>query len=247
MTPRRPTIGITTYGPSVPGDSELLHFSLPTHYVDAVVAAGGTPVLLGASALPAEDALAILDGLIIAGGGDISPDVYGGRAHETIYMVNPARDSFELGLMRAALERSDLPTLGICRGMQIMNIALGGDLTPHLPDVYGEKVAHRLPPRVPTTHSVRIERGGAFGEIFTDAEVLVCSWHHQAVRELGRGLRVAAHAPDGVVEAVELEGHPFALGVQWHPELQAAEDPRQKRVFQALVERARARRRAEHG
>jgi putative glutamine amidotransferase len=244
MTPRRPTIGVTTYGPSAASDGELPTFSLPSHYVDAVVAAGGMPVLLGASALAAEEVLAALDGLIVAGGGDIAPDVYGGRAHETIYSVNPARDSFELRLVRAALERSDLPTLGICRGMQILNIALGGDLTPHLPDVYGDSVPHRLPPRVPTTHSVRIERGGAFGEIFADAELPVCSWHHQAVQTLGRGLRAAAHAPDGVIEAVALESHPFVLGVQWHPEMQAAEDPRQLRLFQALVERARARRRA---
>jgi putative glutamine amidotransferase len=244
MSERRPTIGITTYGPSAATDGELPAFSLPTRYVDAVVAAGGTPVLLGASALPAQDVLAILDGLVIAGGGDISPDTYGGRAHETIYSVNSARDSFELELVRSALERRDLPTLGICRGMQIMNIALGGDLTPHLPDVFGESVLHRLPPRVPTTHSVRIERRGAFGEIFDEAELPVCSWHHQAVRTLGRGLRATAHAADGVVEAVVFDDHPFALGVQWHPEMQAAEDPRQLRVFQALVERARARQRA---
>jgi len=239
MSERRPTIGITTYGPSAESAGELPAFSLPAAYVDAVVAAGGTPVLLGASALPAEDVLAILDGLVIAGGGDVAPDAYGGRAHETIYSVNPVRDSFELRLVRR-----DLPTLGICRGMQIMNIALGGDLTPHLPDVFGESVPHRLPPRVPTTHSVRIERKGAFGEIFAEAELPVCSWHHQAVRTLGRGLHAAAHAPDGVVEAIALDDHPFALGVQWHPEMQAAEDPRQLRVFQALVARARARRRA---
>jgi putative glutamine amidotransferase len=145
--------------------------------------------------------------------------------------------------VRAALQVRDLPTLGICRGMQILNIALGGDLTAHLPDVYGEQVLHRLPPRVPTTHSVRIERTGAFGEIFAESELPVCSWHHQAVRELGRGLRATAHAPDGVVEGVVLDDHPFALGVQWHPEMQAAQDPRQLRVFQALVQRARARRR----
>src|SRR5262245_54822824 len=118
MSSRRPTIGITTYGPSAPNDSELLHFSLPTHYVNAVVLAGGTPVMLGASALPAEESLAILDGLIVAGGGDIAPDAYGGRAHETIYSVNPARDSYELSLVRAALELRELPVLGICRGMQ---------------------------------------------------------------------------------------------------------------------------------
>src|SRR5262249_59862881 len=116
--------------------------------------------LLGASALPASEVLEIVDGLIVAGGGDIAPDAYGGRAHETIYMVNPERDSFELGLVRAALERPALPVLGICRGMQVLNIALGGDLTPHVPDEFGEQVAHRLPPRVPTTHPVRIERTG---------------------------------------------------------------------------------------
>jgi putative glutamine amidotransferase len=244
MTARRPTIGITTYGPAASADGELPLISLPAHYVDAVVAAGGVPVLLGASALPAEESLAILDGLVIAGGGDIAPETYGGATHETIYSINPARDAFELDLARAALERPELPLLGICRGMQVLNIALGGDLTPHVPDEFGESVLHRLPPRVPTMHPVRVERGGLLGEIFADDEIPVCSWHHQAVRKLGRGLRPAAHAADGVVEAVELEGRPFALGLQWHPEMQAGHDPRQLRVFQVLVERARARRRA---
>jgi putative glutamine amidotransferase len=239
---RKPTIGITTYGPSPSSDGDLPLFSLPVHYADAVVAAGGTPVLLGATAQPVAEILEILDGLIVAGGGDIAPDLYGGRAHETIYSVNPARDSFELALVRAALQRPELPTLGICRGMQILNIALGGDLTPHVPDVFGDAVQHRLPPRVPTTHPVKVERGGAFGEIFQEADVPVCSWHHQAVRTLGKGLRASAHAPDGVIEAVTLDDHPFALGVQWHPEMQAAQDPRQAKLFQALVNRARAQR-----
>ena len=153
--------------------------------------------------------------------------------------MNPARDSFEMSLLRRALEVPELPVLGICRGMQIMNIVLGGDLEPHLPDVYGELVLHRLPPREPTRHGVRAERAGVLGEIFGGEEFPVCSWHHQALRKLGSGLAVTAHAPDGVVEGVVFDSHPFALGVQWHPEMQALDDARQLRLFAALVGRAR--------
>lgn len=240
MPLRRPRIGITTYGP----EGERHSFSLPRYYTDAVAAAGGMPVLLVSSAIPTEEVLGSVDALIVAGGGDIAPDSYGGAGHETIYSVNPVRDSFELALLRRALEQPELPILGICRGMQLMNIALGGDLEPHLPDVYGESVLHRLPPREPTTHGVRAERSGLFGEIFPDAEFPVCSWHHQAVRVLGAGLRATAHAPDGVVEGVVFEEHPFALGVQWHPEMQALDDARQLRLFAELVARARARQRS---
>ncbi|MBM4337521.1 MAG: gamma-glutamyl-gamma-aminobutyrate hydrolase family protein [Deltaproteobacteria bacterium] len=231
----RPRIGITTYGPEGARSS----FSLPRCYSDAVAAAGGMPVLLVSGSIPDEELLGSIDALIVAGGGDIGPESYGGAGHETVYSVNPVRDSFEMSLLRRALERTDLPVLGICRGMQVMNIVLGGDLEPHLPDVYGESVLHRLPPREPTQHGVRAERAGVLGEIFGGDEFPVCSWHHQALRRLGSGLAVTAHAPDGVVEGVVFDSHPFALGVQWHPEMQALDDARQLRLFAALVDRAR--------
>ena len=128
--------------------------------------------------------------------------------------------------MRAALERPELPLLGICRGMQVMNIALGGDLEPHLPDVSARRCCTALPPRRPDhAPGARSSARGLFGEIFARrASFPVCSWHHQAVRTLGRGLRATAHAPDGVIEAVVLDDRPFALGVQWHPEMQALDD-----------------------
>lgn len=240
MSARRPTIGITTYGPAAAPDGELLHFSLPAHYVDAVVAAGGVPVLLGASALPAEETLAILDGLIIAGGGDIAPETYGGSGHETIYLVNPARDRFELALARAALARK-LPILCVCRGMQLLNVALGGDLVPHIPDHYGDRVPHRKQEHMPCTHPVRVDAESRLSGILGATEFEVRSWHHQAVGRLGQGLRAVAWSPDGVIEAFESDNHRFLVGVQWHPEMDALGDDRQRRLFEALIGPANGR------
>ena len=227
-------IGITTYGPE--GDPPS--FSLPVAYVDAVARAGGIAVLVPTSGASVEHVLGLVDALILSGGGDIDPQTYGGGEHATIYSVVPERDAFELELARGALARPELPLLGICRGMQIMNVALGGDLDLHLPDVRGESVIHRLPPRKPTYHPVRVEPEAALGLIYAQEEFPVCSWHHQGVRKLGSDLRPIAHSADGVVEGLVYERHPFALGVQWHPEMQVADDPLQRRLFEALVERA---------
>jgi putative glutamine amidotransferase len=238
-----PLIGLTTYGPEVEG--LLASFSLPQPYVDAVSASGGIPVLLTPSATPVEALLDRLDGLIIAGGGDLDPALYRGDEHETVYMVNETRDRFELAITHAALQRQSLPVLGICRGSQVLNLARGGDLEVHVPDAFGETILHRLPPREPARHDVRLDLGCALRKIYEATEFPVCSWHHQSVKRLGNGVRAVAWAPDGVVEAIELDDHPWALGVQWHPEMQLPEEPMQKRLFDALVTSARARARTQ--
>jgi len=227
-------IGITTYGPE--GDPP--EFSLPVAYVDAVTRAGGTAVLLPTSGATVKHVLGLVDGLILSGGGDIDPRVYGGGEHPTVYSVVPERDAFEIELVRQALGRPELPVLGICRGMQVLNIALGGELELNLPDVHGETVVHRLPPRKPTYHAVRVAAGEALETIYGQTEFPVCSWHHQGVRKLGSGLRPIARAADSVVEGLVYDRHPFALGVQWHPEMQVADDPLQRRLFETLVRRA---------
>jgi len=229
MTP--PVIGISSYG----RDGELPSFSLPCGYVDAVRAAGGLPLVLPPGEADASRILDLVDGIILAGGGDVGPDAYGGGSHEAIYMVSGERDDFELALARAALERPHLPIFCICRGIQVLNIALGGTLYPHIPDEFGNTIEHRLPPRRPTRHPVRVEADTLLARVLGATEVDTCSWHHQAVRDLGTDLRPVAWAADGVVEAVEAAEHPWCIGVQWHPEMQIGELAHD-RLFGAFVE-----------
>ena len=230
-----PLVGITTYGPD---ELEFRSFWLPTAYVEALEQAGAAAVLLPAGREVPAALLSRVDGLLLSGGGDLDPASHAGGAHESVYMVTPERDRFELDLVRRALDRPELPVLGICRGMQVLNVALGGDLELHLPDLRGEQVPHRLPPREPTFHDVRIEADSLLGEIYGQPEFRVCSWHHQELRKLGRGLVPVGWASDGVIEAVVYPDHPFALGVQWHPELQIADEPLQRRLFAAFAARA---------
>jgi len=240
MSERRPLIGITTYGPEIKGEEGIVRFSLPTAYVDAVRLAGGVPVLLPAGEAHVGDLLERLDGLVFSGGGDVDPELHCGGTHETVYGIVRGRDEFELDLARRVLARPELPLLGICRGMQIMNVALGGDLELHLPDRRGDGLLHRTVAREPTFHPVRVEAGSLLEAIYAAREFPVCSWHHQELRKLGSGLRPVAWSEDGVVEGVECDGHPFAVGVQWHPEMQLAEHPLQLRIFEELVARARS-------
>lgn len=234
----RPLIGISSYGRAGARRS----FSLPGDYVDVVRKAGGVPLILPSAEGEIPEALDAIGALILSGGGDIEPSHYGGVSHEANYDISPERDGFELALARAAIERPALPILCICRGMQVLNVALGGDLVPHIPDRYGDAVPHRHPERRPVQHPVRIEAGSLIASVLGVIDLAVRSWHHQAVDRLGRGLRAVAWSPDGVIEALEAETHPFTVGVQWHPESGARRDPRELSLFEALVRAARARR-----
>ena len=224
-----PLIGITTYG-----RDEDNRFPLPGEYVDSVRRAGGIPVLIPPGETDPDALLSRVDGLLLAGGGDLDPTHYRGRAHATIYMTDPERDTTELQLARAVVERG-FPTFCICRGIQILNVALGGTLHEHLPDVVGDAINHRLPPREPTPHAVAVRAETRLHSIVGATEIVTASWHHQAIRDVAPGLSVSAEAADGTIEAVEMREHPWLIAVQWHPELTAHKDKSQQRLFDAFV------------
>lgn len=228
-----PLIAVTTYGANAEGE-----YHLRTTYVESIRRAGGACVLLPPSEPHLERIFSAADGLILAGGGDIAPHFYRGADHPLIYMVDESRDRMELQMAQSAVERN-FPLLAICRGLQVLNVAHGGTLHPHLPDVYGETIPHRSPPRDPGRHTVAIEAGSRLADILRTVEPQVVSWHHQAAAEIGPRLRVVARAPDGVVEACEVTDRENCIGVQWHPEISAAADPVQQRIFDWLVDRCR--------
>jgi putative glutamine amidotransferase len=228
----KPVVGITTYlTPAAWGAWQLDAALVPASYVRAVTRAGGVPLLVPPGAAY-EETLDSVDGLIFSGGSDLDPELYGEQAHpETDGWVRE-RDDFELGLMQAALAR-DVPLLAICRGSQVLNVALGGDLEQHVPDRVQTNL-HKETPGVFAEHDVAVLEGTRLASILGD-RADVKSHHHQGYGELGSGLREAARAPDGTVEALEDPTRRFALGVLWHPE--EGED---LALFEALVGEAGA-------
>ncbi len=234
---RRPVIGICTYLDEIRwGVWQDRAAMVPSGYVDAVQRAGGVAVLLP----PDREALAqpdpvldLLDGLILAGGVDVSPDAYGADAHPETDVPNEDRDAFELALARRALER-DIPVLGICRGMQVMNVAAGGTLHQHLPELVGHE-DHRHTPGRFTDHDVRLDEGSLAERATGEALHAAKSHHHQGVDVVGDGFVVSGwSALDDLPEAIERPERRFALGVQWHPEADET-----SRLIAALVEEAR--------
>jgi putative glutamine amidotransferase len=232
-----PLIGLSTYVADARwGSWERRAAVLPQPYFELTAAAGGRPVLLPPSSTApdqgAEEVIAALDGLVLTGGGDVDPDAYGQEAEPEVAGVDTNRDASERALLRAALF-ADLPVLAICRGCQVLNVELGGTLHQHLPAVIGH-TEHRTAPYVFGEVEVDTEPGTLTAEVFGTKPTVRCS-HHQAIRDLGRGLVPTARTHDGVVEAVELPGYRFVLAVQWHPE-----EGDDQRPFDALVRAARA-------
>lgn len=211
---------------------------LPREYADAVQRAGGLALLLppDRSALTDPDPLLdLLDGLILAGGSDIDPATYGAQAHPATVGINPERDAFEIALTQRAVQR-DLPFLGICRGMQVLNVARGGTLLQHLPESHGHDDHRRTPGTFEgADHQVRLDAGSLAARAAGEEVHRSLSHHHQGVDALGEGLVVTGHsALDDLPEAVELPGARFVLGVQWHPEADET-----SRLIAALVDDAR--------
>jgi len=227
----RPLIGITTYvTPAKWSYWELDAALIPVEYVRAVERAGGRALLVPPSEDGVEETLGALDGLVFSGGSDLDPELYGQEPHEETFGIHEERDRAELALLEAALQR-DMPVLAICRGSQVLNVARGGDLVQHLPDVVGDE-KHKHTPGAFADHAVKVEAGTRLESLLGD-QAPVKSHHHQGIGRIGEGLRVAAHAEDGTVEAVEDPGRRFTIGVLWHPE--AGDDAR---LFEELVREA---------
>jgi putative glutamine amidotransferase len=233
-------IGITTGRGVVDGNETI---RLGEAYVQAVLRAGGIPLLLPpVGKLPLEAVLPRLDGLLLTGGGDIDPVLFDGRRHPSIYGIDAERDELEIALVRAAV-RQGLPFLAICRGIQVVNVALGGTLYTDIADQLPGALAHPWQagaPRDRLVHPVKVEADSRLAEMLgASGQVQVNSLHHQGIQRLAAGLRSTATAPDGLIEAVEATTSPFGLAVQWHPECLPALAPMQA-LFQGLVTAARA-------
>jgi len=234
-----PIIGITPSRKIDPEGGNTIY--APETYIRAVAEAGGAPLMipLGLSEAALSAVLTGLDGVLFSGGGDVHPDRYGGSMHPKVDYVDPDRDRVELFLF-AETTRRRLPFLGICRGFQVINVALGGTLYEDILDQHPGGLDHRRQSpqsSAKLVHTVEVQPDSCLGAILEGGTVKVNSLHHQGVRVLAPGLQVSAAAPDGIIEAYELPGYPFGLAVQWHPEW-LTDQPGMRRLFRAFNEAA---------
>jgi len=236
-----PIIGLTTYGyqeKKTISDHYEHHYVLPKEYVDSVMRAGGIPILIPPNGTDWQNLWPLLDGIIVTGGTDISPQNYGSETqHPEIQADAFERDMAEIELIQYAVKSKDKPVLCICRGMQVLNVALGGTMHAHIPEIR-ETDIHRNSQGLWTLHDCYVNAGSLLAELMGTERVNTYSGHHQAIRSIAGSLQVAATAPDGIIEALTSIDHPWLVGVQWHPEKSADADPTQQRLFDKLVKAA---------
>lgn len=233
---KAPVIGLTALRSP---DQSSYHHILTGPYVRCITAVGGYPIVLPSIPERCQEALDMVDGLLLIGGGDIEGKHLGAENHPKAKFFNPLRDEFELAIIRLAAQRK-MPMLGICRGLQIMNVALGGSLYQDINDEQGTDFDHlrEKTPDLPV-HAVSIAGQSCLASILGTTSLSVNSVHHQAIKDVSQKLKAVAWAPDGVIEAAEACGKSgFMLGVQWHPERIAEKQPEQLRLFERLVKAA---------
>lgn len=234
----RPRIGLT-----LDADDARGRYELPRAYVAAVLGAGGLPILLPHARDAAAAYLALLDGLVVTGGAfDVPPELYGEARRRECGPLKAERTAFEKDLLEAALA-ARLPVLGVCGGMQLLNVVRGGTLHQDLVADAGIGAHEQSPPKDVPSHEATVVPGTQLAALVGPGVLRVNSTHHQAVKDPGAGVLVSARAPDGVVEAIELPDCPFALGVQWHPEAALHHEPRHAAIYDGLVRAARDARR----
>jgi putative glutamine amidotransferase len=244
MPSSRPIIAATVYRKSIPQRRPIDVYGLKPSYTEAISKAGGIPLLVPLG-LSEDDLLAILeraDGVLLPGGGDVDPVTYQALRHPTVNGVDPERDRTEIFMARAAVARGK-PFLAICRGIQVLNVALGGTLWQDIPSQIPGSLDHNASaerPRNYLAHTVEVATDSLLAPLLGKRRTWVNSYHHQSIRDLAPDLRVTARAEDGVFEAVEIADHPFGLGVQWHPENLVDDDPAMLAIFGGLVEAAAA-------
>jgi putative glutamine amidotransferase len=236
---KEPLIGITLDSEEQGEYSHFPYYVLRKNYSDAVRNAGGIPILLPHEPTLAETYAKLIDGLIITGGNfDIDPAYYGIDFRHSTVVTKNKRTEFEMAVTKIALERK-IPILGICGGEQLLNVIMGGSLIQHIPDAIPNALEHEQPhPKNLPWHKVKITEGSLLHKITGEMEIDVNSTHHQAIEKPAVKMQVSGVAPDGVIEAIELEDYPFCLGVEWHPEYQMSEAD--KKIFKAFIEASKA-------
>lgn len=242
-TSTKPIIGTTVYRHQGDAEGSLAMMALTTAYIEAIEKAGGIPLLipLGLDVADLQRVFDLVDGILLPGGGDIDPVHYHAPMHPLVKSIDPDRDETEIWAAQTAVARQK-PLLAICRGHQVLNVALGGtlwaDITSQMPDGIEHDFNHTKP-RNYQAHPVMIEPGSLLAMQLGTTETAVNSLHHQGIRDLAPELRAVATSADGLIEGVEVADHPFAIGVQWHPEWLVDDNPTMIRLFQGFVSAAR--------